>query len=355
MDYITAKEASTFWGISQRRVAILCTEERIAGARLVGNMWLIPASANKPVDARGTRYQPKMSATAKPFLKWAGGKAQILSNIRMKYPADLGASVSKYAEPFIGGGAVLFDILSNYDMKEVYISDINRELILAYKAIRNNIGEVVSQLKYLESIYLPANDEKRKELYYLNRQRFNDLKKENYASSEIAALFIALNKTCFNGLYRVNSKGEFNVPQGSYKNPCICDEENLIAISKKLQNVQIVYGDYTESANFIDDRTFAYFDPPYRPLTETASFTSYTQGGFGDKEQIELARFIDKMSERGACVVASNSDPKNVDEQDSFFDELYSNHKIFRISASRAINSVGNCRGKINELLISSY
>jgi len=355
MEFITAKEAALFWGISQRRVATLCSENRIAGVKLVGNMWLIPMSATKPTDARGERYKPKTPAQVKPFLKWAGGKAQVLGNIRMKYPTELGKLVSKYAEPFVGGGAVLFDVLSNYDMKEVYISDINRELILTYRTICNNVDEIISRLKSLEEIYLLESGENRKALYYQNRKRFNELKKKNDESPEIVALFITLNKTCFNGLYRVNSKGEFNVPQGGYKNPCICDEENLIAISKKLKNVQIICGDYKESENFIDERTFVYFDPPYRPLTESANFTSYTQDGFGDKEQIELARFIDKMSKRGAYVVASNSDPKNADEQDSFFDDLYSNYKIFRISASRAINSVGSGRGKISELLISSY
>jgi len=355
MDFITAKEAATYWGISQRRVATLCSEGRIADAKLVGNMWLIPASASKPSDARRARHQPKTPAHVKPFLKWAGGKAQILGNIRMKYPAELGISITKYAEPFVGGGAVLFDILSNYQMREVYISDINRELILTYTAIRNNIGELISYLKYLEESYLPANDEKRRNLYYQNRARFNVLKKTNDETPELAALFIALNKTCFNGLYRVNSKGEFNVPQGSYKNPCICDAVNLTAISDILHGVKIVCGDYRESERFLDESTFAYFDPPYRPLTESSSFTSYTQDGFTDKEQIELAKFIDKVSERGTYVVASNSDPKNTDDRDSFFDELYSRHKIFRISASRAINSVGNGRGKISELLISSY
>ena len=355
MDYITAKEAAIFWGISQRRVAVLCSEERIDGAKLIGNMWLIPVRASKPDDARSLMFQPKTPASVKPFLKWAGGKAQILENIKMKYPIELGKSVSKYAEPFVGGGAVLFDILSNYDMKEVYISDINRELILTYKIIHKNVDELISHLEHIEANYLPASEEKRKALYYKNRERFNYLKKTYDESPEIAALFIALNKTCFNGLYRVNSKGEYNVPQGGYKSPRICDEENLIAISKKLRNVQIICGDYKESAQFIDDRTFVYFDPPYRPLTESASFTSYTQDGFGDNEQVELARFIDKMSERGVYIVASNSDPKNTNEHDSFFDELYARHKIFRISASRAINSIGNRRGKINELLISSY
>jgi DNA adenine methylase len=273
----------------------------------------------------------------------------------MKYPSGLGKTVIKYAEPFVGGGAVLFDILSNYNMEEVYISDINRELILTYKTIRDNISDLISCLKILENSYLPANDDKRKEIYYSNRVLFNNYKKRELNTPELAALFIFLNRTCFNGLYRVNSKGEFNVPQGSYKNPCICDEDNLKAVSKSLQNVKIVCDDYKSSRSFIDNNTFAYFDPPYRPLTVSSNFTSYTKDGFNDENQCELAEFIDQVSKRGASIIASNSDPKNVDNDDSFFDDLYSDYKIFRISASRAINSISSGRGKINELLIASY
>ncbi|MDR2649503.1 MAG: DNA adenine methylase [Clostridiales bacterium] len=290
----------------------------------------------------------------KPFIKWAGGKSQILEDIRRKYPSGLGESITKYAEPFIGGGAVLFDVLSRYSLQDVYISDINKELAATYIAIRDNVNELISTLKSLESEYLPACDEQRKEIYYNSRERFNALKAACSESVELAALFIFLNRTCFNGLYRVNSHGAYNVPQGSYKNPTICDEANLQAVSRTLQGVTIVCADYKDSAGFIDENTFAYFDPPYRPLTATASFTSYAEGGFGDKEQAELARFIDELSGRGAHIVASNSDPKNADETDDFFDRLYARHNIMRVSASRALNSVGSSRGKISELLICS-
>jgi DNA adenine methylase len=171
---------------------------------------------------------------------------------------------------------------------------------------------------------------------------------------ELAALFIFLNRTCFNGLYRVNTKGGFNVPQGNYKNPCICDEANLRVVSQKLKGVTIVCGDYKLASNFIDNKTFAYFDPPYRPLSPSANFTTYAKNGFCDNAQTELASFIDNMSIKGAYIVASNSDPKNVDEQDNFFDILYAAHKISRIQASRAINSNGEKRGKIKELLIAN-
>lgn len=291
---------------------------------------------------------------AKPFVKWAGGKSQILGEIRHKYPAGLGTSITKYAEPFVGGGAVLFDILTHYSLSEVYISDINRELIHTYITIRDNTEELIGKLYNFENEYCPANSDNRKTIYYSNRERFNILKSEQSDSVELAALFIFLNKTCFNGLYRVNSKGGYNVPQGGYKMPTICDDVNIWAVSEKLQGVNIVCGDYKMSRDFIDKNTFVYFDPPYRPLTATASFTAYTDCGFGDEQQVELAKFVDEMSEYGAWVVASNSDPKNSDVNDEFMDKLYSRHKIMRVSANRAINSVGSGRGRVCELLIAN-
>ena len=164
-----------------------------------------------------------------------------------------------------------------------------------------------------------------------------------------------MNKTCFNGLYRVNKKGAYNVPMGAYKRPLICDEENLRGISAKLQNVEIVCGDYSKARDFIDEHTFVYFDPPYRPLTATASFTSYTADCFNDDDQIALAKFVDEMAAKGAKVVVSNSDPKNPDEEDMFFDDIYAAHKIRRVSATRMINSKATARGKISELLISNF
>ncbi|MDR0570180.1 MAG: DNA adenine methylase [Clostridiales Family XIII bacterium] len=355
MDFMTAKEASEQWGISQRRVAVLCSENRIDGAEMIGKMWLIPNTATKPDDARSLRFQPLECLPVKPFVKWAGGKAQILDEIRRLYPSGLGTTITKYAEPFVGGGAVLFDILSKYQLNEVYISDINQELITTYSHIRDDVSELVDILRTMAQDYLPASGDIRRTYYYGKRERFNVLKAEANTSVEVAALFIFLNRTCFNGLYRVNNKGGFNVPMGSYKNPTICDEGNLTAVSERLQNVDIVCGDYKESSGFIDEKTFAYFDPPYRPLSETARFTSYAQDGFDDKKQEELAWFIKDLSRKGAYVVASNSDPKNTDESDNFFDELYGSMYIARISASRAINSVGEKRGRVSELLISNY
>jgi len=207
----------------------------------------------------------------------------------------------------------------------------------------------------METEYLPVNEESRKSQYYNRRSRYNELVREKRNTPEMAALFVFLNRTCFNGLYRVNSKGEFNVPQGEYKNPCICDEDNLTAVSKALKNVQIKCCDYKKSKSFIDKNTFVYFDPPYRPLNASSCFISYSQYKFEDKQQIELAGFIDVLSEKGAHIIASNSDPTNINKDDTFFDDIYIKHKVLRINAARKINSAGNKRGKINELLITSY
>lgn len=304
MEFMSAREAADKWGISQRRVAILCAENRIENATMVGNMWIIPATAEKPLDARSVRYAKSDETKVKPFLKWAGGKGQLLSEIEKFYPFETG-EITKYAEPFVGGGAVLFDVLSKYNLEAAYISDINAELINTYCVIRDNIDKLVDILYKMQNVFVPMETANRKAYYLEKRKRFNGLKINGGESAKIekAALMIFLNKTCFNGLYRVNKKGLFNVPMGSYKKPMICDERNLRAVSEKLQKVTIVCGDYRESADFIDDSTFVYFDPPYRPITDTASFTAYTENLFNDEEQIELAKFVDRMDYKGAKIV----------------------------------------------------
>lgn len=288
----------------------------------------------------------------KPFIKWVGGKSQLLEEIREKYPSK----IEKYCEPFVGGGAVLFDVLSKFQPKEILINDINKELINTYSQIKNNCSGMISQLSEIQSIYKNHSIEKNKEFFYEKRSRYNELKVNGNDAENLekAVLFIFLNKTCFNGLYRVNSKGLFNVPFNNAKNPLLCDEENLKNCSMLLQNVEMKIGDYKECKSFIDDKTFVYIDPPYRPLTQTATFTSYSENSFSDKEQIELRNFITEISNKGAMVVASNSDPKNTNENDNFFDELYSHFEIERVSASRMINSNAKKRGSINELLISN-
>ena len=356
MEFMSAREAANKWGISQRRVAVLCSEQRIAEATMVGNMWIIPSTAEKPIDARSTRYNKTEGKAVKPFLKWAGGKGQLLKEIEQYYPFE-NKKITKYAEPFVGGGAVLFDILNKYDLEEVYISDINAELINTYCVIRDNIDDLIEILSAMQNDFIPFDVEHRKEYYLDKRSRFNELKVNGDESINIekAALMVFLNKTCFNGLFRVNKKGLFNVPMGSYKNPLICDENNLRAVSEKLQKVRTVCGNYKKSANFIDENTFVYFDPPYRPITDTASFTAYTENLFNDGEQIDLAKFVDEMNKKGAKIVVSNSDPKNSNADDNFFDNIYSAHKIKRIEATRMINCNSEARGKIKELLISNF
>ena len=292
----------------------------------------------------------------KPFIKWVGGKGQLLPEINKIYPVELGKNINKYAEIFIGGGAVLFDILSKYKLDEVYISDKNLELINTYKSIRDNVDILIKSLKGMEEQYIPLDNENRKDYYYKKREEYNSLKINSEVNNiEKAVLFIFLNKTCFNGLYRVNKKGEFNVPMGAYKKPKICDEENLKNVSLTLRNVKIVYADYRKSEKFIDGKTFVYIDPPYRPLNITSSFTSYTENDFNDKEQIELAEYINVLNKKGAKIVISNSDPKNNDIDDNFFDKLYKNYNINRVKATRMLNSNASLRGAINELLITNY
>jgi DNA adenine methylase len=291
---------------------------------------------------------------AKPFLKWAGGKTQILNDIRKYYIFD--NNITKYVEPFIGGGAVLFDILNKYDLKEVYISDINADLINTYSCIKNKVENLILILEDIEKEFLRLNFEKRKEYYMLKRDEFNNIETSSCECLiKKSALMIFLNKTCFNGLFRVNKSNKFNVPFGDYKNPKICDTINLRSISKKLKNVNIVCDDYKKSLEVIDNNTFVYIDPPYRPISLTSSFTSYSKSSFNDKEQVELSEFINNINKIGAKFLMSNSDPKNYNSNDNFFDDLYSNYNINRILANRSINSKGNLRNKITELLISNF
>lgn len=251
---------------------------------------------------------------------------------------------------------MLFNILSKYELKSVYISDINAELINTYLSIRDNVDELIYMLAVMQDEFICMDTEHRKRYYLEKRSCFNDLIINGNKDINIkkAALMLFLNKTCFNGLYRVNKKGLFNVPIGTCKNHTICDEENLRVVSEKLQNVQIVCGDYRKSSDFIDANTFVYFDPPYRPITDTSNFTEYNETKFDDKEQIELSKFVNLMNEKGAKIVVSNSDPKNTNINDNFFDNIYSSYKIKRVKASRVINCNGKARNKINELLISN-
>lgn len=356
--YRTTSEMSLEWGISGRRVAELCMDNAVPGAIKMRNTWFIPDGSEKPADRRMADSDSPSHGKSKPFVKWAGGKGQLLKVIRQRLPEDFGSGIDRYAEPFVGGGAVLFDILNNYDLSEVCINDINRELIAAYCAIRDIPEQLIDLLGTAEDTFLPMEQKERCDYFYSARERYNRLvagEETPDSEAEIAALFIFLNKTCFNGLYRVNSKGMFNVPCGRYVKPLICDEKNIKSISSKLGNVTIRCGDYRDLDDFIDGRTFVYFDPPYRPITESSSFTAYSKSGFSDVQQRELAEFAEKLSDKGAKIMLSNSDPKNSDPDDNFFDDLYSDFRIERVSAARYINSDGSGRGAITEILVRNY
>ena len=290
---------------------------------------------------------------ARPFIKWVGGKTQLLDDIKKTLPRDLSRrDEMTYVEPFVGGGAVLFWILQEYpNITRAVINDINAELICTYRVIKYDVENLILKLSRLQNEYLPLNEVDRKKYFLAQRERFNE---RDTSEVEIAALFIFLNRTCFNGLYRVNSKGKFNVPHGRYANAKICDEETLRADSAVLQRVEILCGDFAQTGKYAHDNVLFYFDPPYRPLTDTSAFTSYAKEGFDDAEQIRLRDFCDIIAKQKSLFVASNSDPLNVDNEDDFFDHLYKMFSIKRVSAARVINSKGNGRGTISEIMISN-
>lgn len=296
---------------------------------------------------------PEEPTQARPFVKWVGGKTQLLDEVRKSLPPDFVTRPHlTYVEPFVGGGAVLFWILQAYpNIIRAVINDINEELICTYRVIQSNVEELVAGLARIQEEYLPLSADGRKAYFVEKRALFNTKKT---APVETAALFIFLNRTCFNGLYRVNSKGGFNVPHGRYANPRICDSDNLRACSSVLQKVEILCGDFAETGRYAGPDTLYYFDPPYKPITATSSFTSYSRDGFDDGEQIRLRDFCDRISRDGAMFVASNSDPKEVNPDENFFDTLYDHFVIKRVSAARMINSDASGRGAISELMISN-
>lgn len=292
----------------------------------------------------------------KPFLKWAGGKSQLLDDIARVFPNDLVDKNFTYVEPFVGSGAVLFWVLNTFAdrVERVVINDVNADLINTYKTIKEQPQHLIELLKNYQDKFIQLDHKAaQKEYYYEQRALYNTRQSESLIQ---AALFIFLNRTCFNGLYRVNRKNEFNVPMGDYKNPLICDADNLLNVSKALQRVEILCGDYQQVLPLVEgNKTWFYFDPPYRPLNETSSFNAYAKDTFDDEEQVRLASFCKKLDEMGYYWVLSNSDPKNIDENDHFFDALYSGFYIQRVLAKRAINAKADKRGQLNELLIRNY
>lgn len=267
-----------------------------------------------------------------PFLKWAGGKRQLLSQIDPFLPKDF----DLYIEPFVGGGALFFYLLP----EKAVLIDINPVLINAYRVIKENVEELIELLK---------NHKNEEDYFY--KIRSLDRNPESFSQlSNIKKVsrFIFLNKCCYNGLYRVNSKGQFNVPFGRYKNPNFCEEKNLKAVNLFLQNVKIIQGSFESCLDFTNENTFIYLDPPYFPLSKTANFTSYTKENFTEVDQIKLKKLVDKLTERGCKVMLSNS-------KNEFILKLYKDYSIKEVRARRAINSVALKRGEIKEVLILNY
>ena len=291
---------------------------------------------------------------AKPFLKWAGGKTQLLPAIQSALPKELCVKPFTYVEPFVGSGAVFFSFLRSFpNISKAVINDINKDLTDTYLTIKHHPDDLVVELKKIEKEYQSLDTAiKQKELFLHNRTLFNT--RENSTINQ-SALMIFLNRTCFNGLYRVNAKNGFNVPFGKYTNPKICDEENIYNVSAALQNVTILNGDYAAALANVDADTFVYIDPPYKPLSQTASFNAYAKDVFDDGEQQRLKQLCDVLHEKGISWLVSNSDPKNTDPQNHFFENLYRDYHISRVRAKRMINSNASKRGEIYELLIHNY
>lgn len=290
---------------------------------------------------------------AKPFVKWVGGKSQLLDEVEKSLPVDLHRyNHLTYVEPFVGGGAVLFWMLQRYpNIRRAIINDINEELICTYRVIKHDVSELIVRLQAIQDEYIALDDTGRKAYFLDKRREFNA---KYHSRIETAALFIFLNRTCFNGLYRVNSRGEFNVPHGRYANPKICDRDNLLAVSELLKNVEILCGDFAETEQYAGTNTIFYLDPPYKPLSDTSSFTSYAKEGFDDAEQIRLRDFCARIAKRNSYFVASNSDAVEEKTGLSFFDRIYDQFNIKRVSATRMINANATKRGFVSEIMISN-
>lgn len=294
-------------------------------------------------------------AKAKPFIKWVGGKGQLIEQLEAQLPADFGNWKNvTYIEPFVGGGAMLFHMLQQYpNIKHAVINDINQDLITCYKTVRDYPNQLIESLNNIENTYLNLHTmDERKQFFMSVRDQYND---KNPDPIDNTTKFIFLNKTCFNGLYRVNKKGFFNVPFGKYTNPTICDPDTIRKDSELLQQVEILTGDFEETFAYAHGKTLFYFDPPYRPLSDTSSFNDYTKESFNDNAQIRLKEYCDKINSAGFNFMLSNSDCKNKNEDDNFFDTLYSAYQIERVWASRSVNSNPNKRGKLTEILVHNY
>ena len=273
----------------------------------------------------------KLQQETYPIVKWVGGKRQLMFELLKNMPKNY----NRYFEPFIGGGALFFEL----QPENAYISDMNEELINLYQVVRDNVDELIVDLQkhdISKDYFMEIRNIDRTEEY------------KNWSNIQKTSRFIYLNRTCFNGMYRVNSKGEFNVPFGHYKNPRILDENNLINCSNLLQRTEIKHADFSEILKKVKKGDFVYFDPPYVPLSETSSFTSYTKDGFDIDMQFKLRDVCDELDSMGVKFLLSNSDTKLVNE-------LYENYNIKKVFASRQINANADGRGKITEVLVRNY
>jgi len=302
---------------------------------------------------------------AKPFIKWAGGKRQLLDELIKSIPENLkNTPPFSYAEPFVGGGALMFKLFELNLIDKAVICDYNSELVLVYKCIKHQCEELIIELNVLQDKYNSLDKEERRQMYFEIRSRFNESNEgfvhesPNSKWPKRASLFIFLNKTGFNGLYRVNRKGKFNVPPSNMGNKDFSQSENLRDVSRVLSRVTILQGDYQTCLEHLTEGVFVYFDPPYRPLKKT-SFTTYSSHSWSDdSQQIRLADFCHSLNRKGVNIMQSNSDPTSIDKDDNFFQNHYSvrdGYSIRKVIAIRAINSSGEGRGGVNELLITNY
>lgn len=292
---------------------------------------------------------------AKPFIKWVGGKGQLIEQLDAQLPADFDNWENvTYIEPFVGGGAMLFYMLQKYpNITHAVINDVNPDLTTCYRTVRDNPEQLIESLREIQNEYYALHtEEERKEFYLAARDRYNE---KNLDPIENTTKFFFLNRTCFNGLYRVNKKGLFNVPFGKNANPQICDENTIRLDSELLSRVEILTGDFEATFNNAHGNTLFYFDPPYRPLSDTSSFNDYAKEAFNDDAQIRLKEYCDRINEAGYKFMLSNSDCKGKNEEDNFFDVLYGAYQIERVWASRSINSNPNKRGKLTEILVHNY
>lgn len=296
-----------------------------------------------------------MITKGKPFIKWVGGKSQLIEQLEALLPVDFDSiSNLTYIEPFVGGGAMLFHMLQKHkNIRYAVINDINPDLITCYRTVRDHPIELIQSLMAIQEDYYTVESEDAKKEYYLRmRDSFNNKPSD---AIENTTLFFFLNRTCFNGLYRVNKSGKFNVPFGRYVRPLICDAKTILADSELLQRVEILSGDFEQTFHYINGKTFFYFDPPYRPLNSTSSFNDYAKEAFNDDAQIRLKLFCDTLQQVGASFMLSNSDCLGKEGKDRFFDDLYADYEINRVWASRSVNANGSKRGKLTEILVRNY